>query len=132
MPHVGKLRIGKVNPNPTQIDKTSKTPDLNLPTNQQNESDSGQFDIDNPMLKNIFRNFQGSDNQSKIDAISQPPTKRIASSNIIINNSGGGSAQSQPMNDEGSTGSISFNTASVNSVSGAVKLFDMQQLTRLG
>lgn len=132
MPHVSKLNIGKVNPNPTQIDKTSKTPDLNLPTNQQNESDSGQFDIDNPMLKNIFRNFQGSDNQSKIDVISQPPTKRIASSNIIINNSGGGSAQSQPSDNEGSTGSISFDIASVNSSNAAAKLFDLQQLNKLG
>ena len=133
MPHVGKLRIGKVNPNPPQINTTSTTPNLTIPQSEENEPEGNQFDPSGiPMLENIFRNFQGPGNQSRIETINERPTERIASSNIIINNASGGSQPTQPMNDEGSTGSISFNTASVNSVSGAAKLFDMQQLTRLG
>jgi len=133
MPHVGKLRIGKVNPNPPQINTTSTTPNLTIPQSEENEPEGNQFDPSGiPMLENIFRNFQGTSNQSRIETLNERPTETIASSNIIINNASGGSQPTQPMNDEGSTGSISFNTASVNSVSGAAKLFDMQQLTRLG
>ena len=100
MPHVGKLRIGKVTKSP-QINTTSTTPNLTIPQTEENEPEGNQFDPSGiPMLENIFRNFQGTGNQSRIETLNERPTETIASSNIIINNASGGSQPTQPMNDE--------------------------------
>ena len=98
-PYVQYLQIGKENPNPTPKTQIKNN---NLSYNIDPTSP------DNPVIK-------GNKTPRNTKTISQPPTKTIASNNIIINNNIQKSNKKSTLSNEGDGAIASFPITSVNS-----------------
>lgn len=126
-PYVQYLKIGKLPPKTTNIDSKIDIP--NLETESQTETQTNENENPNP-LDNIFNLFgiQSSRNTTRAKTIAQSPNTG-GGSTVIINSGNANPPEPPPQNNNSGGGIIPFQTASVNSTA---RLFELQQLTKLG
>ena len=126
-PYVQYLKIGKLPPKTTNIDSKIDIP--NLETESQTETQTNENENPNP-LDNIFNLFgiQSSRNTTRAKTIARAPNTG-GGSTVIINSGSANPPEPPPQNNDSGGGIIPFQTASVNSTA---RLFELQQLTKLG
>ena len=114
-------------PKTTNIDSKIDIP--NLETESQTETQTNEDENPNP-LDNIFNLFgiQSSRNTTRAKTIARAPNTG-GGNTVIINSGNANPPEPPPQNNDSGGGIIPFQTASVNSTA---RLFELQQLTKLG